>query len=85
MNLLFVCSENRLRSPTAERVFMEHPGVKAIGAGHQRRLRLEAQVREVRIARRDVRRVGDDQVEAPARDRAKPLAVQKLNLYPVLD
>jgi predicted protein tyrosine phosphatase len=33
MNLLFVCSENRLRSPTAERVFMEHPGVKAIGAG----------------------------------------------------
>ena len=33
MNLLFVCSENRLRSPTAERVFSEYPGVKAIGAG----------------------------------------------------
>jgi predicted protein tyrosine phosphatase len=33
MNLLFVCSQNRLRSPTAERVFSEYPGVKAIGAG----------------------------------------------------
>ena len=33
MNLLFVCSENRLRSPTAERVFSDYPGVKAIGAG----------------------------------------------------
>lgn len=33
LNLLFVCSENRLRSPTAERVFSEYPGVKAIGAG----------------------------------------------------
>ena len=31
--LLFVCSENRLRSPTAERVFSEYPGVQAIGAG----------------------------------------------------
>ena len=33
MNLLFVCSENRLRSPTAETVFSEYPGVQAIGAG----------------------------------------------------
>jgi predicted protein tyrosine phosphatase len=33
MNLLFVCSENRFRSPTAERVFADYPGVKAIGAG----------------------------------------------------
>ncbi len=33
MNLLFVCSENRLRSPTAEAVFSEYPGVDAIGAG----------------------------------------------------
>ena len=31
--LLFVCSENRLRSPTAETVFSEHEGVEAIGAG----------------------------------------------------
>jgi len=33
MNLLFVCSENRLRSPTAERVFSDYPGMNAIGAG----------------------------------------------------
>jgi predicted protein tyrosine phosphatase len=32
-NLLFVCSENRLRSPTAEAVFSEYSGVEAIGAG----------------------------------------------------
>ena len=33
MNLLFVCSQNRLRSPTAEKVFSEYPGLNAIGAG----------------------------------------------------
>jgi len=32
-NLLFVCSENRLRSPTAEAVFSEYEGIQAIGAG----------------------------------------------------
>ena len=31
--LLFVCSENRLRSPTAETVFSEYEGIEAIGAG----------------------------------------------------
>jgi len=31
--LLFVCSENRLRSATAEAVFSEYEGVQAIGAG----------------------------------------------------
>ena len=31
--LLFVCSENRLRSPTAETVFSEYDGIEAIGAG----------------------------------------------------
>ncbi len=33
MNLLFVCSENRLRSPTAAAVFSEFDGVDAISAG----------------------------------------------------
>jgi len=33
VNLLFVCSENRLRSPTAEAVFSQYHGVNAIGAG----------------------------------------------------
>ena len=33
MRLLFVCSENRLRSPTAETVFSNYNGVEAIGCG----------------------------------------------------
>ena len=31
--LLFICSENKLRSPTAETIFSEYDGVEAIGAG----------------------------------------------------
>ena len=33
MNLLFVCSRNRLRSPTAEHVFAETPGCETDSAG----------------------------------------------------
>lgn len=33
MNLLFVCSRNRLRSPTAEVVFSTLPDVTALSAG----------------------------------------------------
>lgn len=33
MNLLFVCSENRLRSPTGEEVFSNYEGIDAIGCG----------------------------------------------------
>lgn len=33
MNLLFVCSENRLRSPTGEEVFSQYEGINAIGSG----------------------------------------------------
>ena len=33
MRILFVCSENRLRSPTAEVIFSEYDGVEAVGAG----------------------------------------------------
>lgn len=33
MRLLFVCARNRLRSPTAERVFATVPGVEAESAG----------------------------------------------------
>jgi predicted protein tyrosine phosphatase len=32
-NLLFVCSQNRLRSPTAEQVFSQYPDVEAMSAG----------------------------------------------------
>ena len=33
MNLLFIWSENRLRSPTGEEVFSAYEGIDAIGAG----------------------------------------------------
>jgi hypothetical protein len=33
MNVLFLCSRNRLRSPTAERVFADWPGVETASAG----------------------------------------------------
>lgn len=32
-NILFVCSQNRLRSPTAEQVFAEYPGIAVSSAG----------------------------------------------------
>jgi predicted protein tyrosine phosphatase len=31
--ILFICSQNRLRSPTAEQVFADHPGLEAASAG----------------------------------------------------
>jgi predicted protein tyrosine phosphatase len=31
--ILFVCSQNRLRSPTAEQVFADYPGVEVASAG----------------------------------------------------
>ena len=33
INLLFLCSRNRLRSPTAEQVFASRPGVETASAG----------------------------------------------------
>lgn len=32
-NVLFVCSQNRLRSPTAEQIFADHPAIEASSAG----------------------------------------------------
>ena len=32
-NVLFICSQNRLRSPTAEQVFANWPGIEASSAG----------------------------------------------------
>jgi len=32
-NVLFICSQNKLRSPTAEQVFASHPGVECSSAG----------------------------------------------------
>ena len=32
-NVLFICSQNRLRSPTAEHVFADYPGIETSSAG----------------------------------------------------
>jgi predicted protein tyrosine phosphatase len=32
-NVLFICSQNRLRSPTAEQVFADYPGIECASAG----------------------------------------------------
>lgn len=32
-NVLFVCSQNKLRSPTAEQIFAEWPGIEVTSAG----------------------------------------------------
>ena len=32
-NVLFICSQNRLRSPTAEQVFSTHPRIECSSAG----------------------------------------------------
>lgn len=32
-NVLFICSQNKLRSPTAEQVFAEWPGIETASAG----------------------------------------------------
>jgi predicted protein tyrosine phosphatase len=31
--VLFICSQNRLRSPTAEQLFASHPGIEVTSAG----------------------------------------------------
>ncbi len=36
LNLLFICSQNRLRSPTAEQIFANWPGVTTASAGINR-------------------------------------------------
>ena len=36
MRVLFLCSQNRLRSPTAEMVFADWPGVECTSAGTNR-------------------------------------------------
>lgn len=33
LNVLFICGKNRLRSPTAEQIFANWPGVETLSAG----------------------------------------------------
>lgn len=36
LRVLFICSLNRWRSPTAEQIFAEHPGIECTSAGINR-------------------------------------------------
>ena len=33
IHVLFICSQNRLRSPTAEQIFSTYPGIECLSAG----------------------------------------------------
>src|SRR6185295_12894026 len=54
--------------------------VQPIGAGLDRELRLKLQLREVRIARRNVRGVADDSLETFSGDGFEPAAMPQLDL-----
>ncbi|MEM8576411.1 MAG: phosphotyrosine protein phosphatase [Pseudomonadota bacterium] len=50
MNILFVCSMNKWRSPTAEKVFRQVEGVSARSAGTSRKARRQITVQDIRWA-----------------------------------
>ncbi|MEM7803287.1 MAG: protein tyrosine phosphatase [Pseudomonadota bacterium] len=50
MNILFVCSRNQWRSPTAEAVFRRHPGIYVRSAGTSPRAKHTVSIDDVRWA-----------------------------------
>ena len=50
MNVLFVCSQNKWRSPTGEKVFMRYNGVATRSAGTSRNARRTITVTDIRWA-----------------------------------
>lgn len=46
-NVLFICSMNKWRSPTAERVFRRHPGVQVRSAGTSRNAKRHVRVEDI--------------------------------------
>ena len=50
MKLLFVCSRNRLRSPTAEAIFSEYQGIEADSAGLDKSSEVPLSHEEIRWA-----------------------------------
>jgi predicted protein tyrosine phosphatase len=48
MNVLFICGKNQWRSPTAEQIFAEHPGIACASAGlsHDAEVPLSAELLE---------------------------------------
>ena len=50
MNILFVCSRNRWRSPTAEQLFRNYPGIAVRSAGTSPSARKHVSLEDVRWA-----------------------------------
>jgi hypothetical protein len=60
-------------------------GIEAVGTRDQRAARLESEVPEVRVSLGDIGWVGEDEVEALARQRLEPASVPEFDLQAVLD
>jgi predicted protein tyrosine phosphatase len=50
INILFICSRNQWRSPTAEKVWQSHPAVKARSAGTSPNARRPVSVKDLQWA-----------------------------------
>ncbi|MEP4194158.1 MAG: phosphotyrosine protein phosphatase [Aliishimia sp.] len=50
MNILFICSMNKWRSPTGEAIFWRHDGVNTRSAGTSRKARRQVSVTDIRWA-----------------------------------
>jgi len=50
VNLLFICSKNQWRSPTAESIFRRYEGVSCRSAGTSRQARKQVNVSDIRWA-----------------------------------
>lgn len=50
LNVLFVCSMNKWRSPTAEALFRRHAGVNVRSAGTSRKAKRHVRVEDIRWA-----------------------------------
>lgn len=47
MNLLFVCSKNQWRSPTAEEIYKNHPGIYVRSAGTEPTARIKLSLKTI--------------------------------------
>lgn len=50
LNVLFICSRNKWRSPTAESVFRRQPGLSVRSAGTSRKAKRNVRVEDIRWA-----------------------------------
>ena len=50
MNILFICSRNQWRSPTAEKVWLKHPAISVRSAGTSPRARKTVSAKDIQWA-----------------------------------